>query len=385
MAPTILQYFRSFYYPATHLNPIDLDKNLKRHRCQSADIAQLAEKVISLPQVQDVLSEPLSYDYEPAKRKNEIMENLGFRILAKKQLFGHGSIPYYSVSEHPDLQGWIIKAGGYRIPSDMLMQGMMSDRNEMTLFTAFESFLRLEMNERIRKKAKSLGIDLAVPKEYAIPYPHPKPGDVSRRYFIISEKLNILSVEDTVRKIVNMAPQEQIDLAKKISHLIKKVGFADSTFDNIRFTTDGKLAIVDTEPAGLFIAKNDRIHPKSHSVEKCARIGLWILKTITNNEKLAPFSKEVDNHYQKSLKELSITKITISVLCPLIPLVFLVMAAVNHFRIQQMGEQIIKLNKKFHQEHVVKDADFEPARHQFLSSTKWLRDHYFLAIEGVPF
>lgn len=393
MVPSVGTYLRSFYSPSTYLPPVDLEQSLQAHRYPLPEVVQRAQQVASLPGVQSVLSEPLSFQPDEIQRKNRVLTDRQFQILARKPILRAGLppelIPFYSVSEHPDLPGWIVKAAGYRVPQDQVLIGLQNDHNEIGRFTKFDSLLRLTMNQRIRQVAQEEKIDVVVPEEYAVAYSHPEPGDVSREYFVISKKINLTSEAETIARIAAMGREEQIALAAKVSRLVQKIGFADASFDNMRFTVDGKLALIDTEPAGLLTATIDPLYTKGHSVEKCARLGLFTLKVVADRAGLKTFSEEVDRHYQRSLKEISITRIVLSILCPLIPVVLLVIAVVNQIRALKMAQQILNRDADFNTTHgldaLMRPQVFQEESRKHQAATKPLRERYFSAIEGIPF
>ncbi len=394
MVPSVGDYFRSFYYPSTHLSSIDLDQSITQHSCPHPNVVEVAQRLVALPGVQKVLSDPFSFQPDEITRRNKVLQDQKFQILAQKSIIeiDPEMIHFYGVSEHPDLPGWVIKAAGHRVPQDQMVLGLINDHGEMNQFTAFESLLRLTMNQRIRQVARDLEIDLVVPDEYAVPYLDPGAGDASRRYFVISKKLPLKSKNEPVSHISGMSSGDQRELARKISLLIKNIGFADASFDNIRFTEDGRLAFIDTEPAGLLVAKGDPLHTKGHSVEKCARIGLFKFKTSADQRRLDGVSQEVDRHYQKSLKEVSITRIVLSIICPLIPLVLLVIAVVNKIRIGKIVQQIFDERKRFRspQASLMTLGGFDVQQLQLACQTqqvqpKPLRERYCSAIEGVVF
>lgn len=379
--PSIGKCFRSFYYPTTFLPPIDLEKNLLHQACPEDNTIQAAQKVVSLPGVQEILSHPLKSRVSEIMLRNKTLQDHGFRILSTKPL-GSKEVPYYNVIEHDDLPGWIIKASGYRTSQSHITTGRSNEYNEISHFTIFDSLLRLRMNQRIRDVAKKIGIDVAVPDEYAVPYPKPEPGDVSRRYFIISQKLNVQTETETITKIIRMNKKEQTQLARKIALLIKNIGFADPGFNNIRLLSDGRIAIIDTEPAGLLVAKEDSSQIRGSSVEKCARIGLSFLNTITASaDRLNPFFKEINKHYKKSLNEMSVKRIVLSIFCPLVPLVFLVIAVVDRIRIGRIVRQLLEEARKF---NLIKNPPTDEVL-KFQSQTKVILDSYYASIEGIPF
>jgi len=386
MIPSVCDYFRSFYYSNTYMDPVDLDQDLPtKYACPDDNVRQMAQRTMSSPEVQKLFSDPLSFERPVIDQKNAVLERNGFQILGQKA--ANGTVfPFYNVAESPDLPGWVLKATGDRVPKDLLLATLVNDQHEVIRFSSYESLLRLKMNQRLREECN----DVFIPKEYAIPYSdHVHSGsDISRSYFIISEKLDVLSHEETVQAVKRMSNEKQVQLAQRIVPIVKK-GYADAGFPNIRLTRNGALAIVDTEPVGLFVYKNDPDVKRGHTVEKCARVGLFMLKTYAAQMGLYAFSKEVDRHYQASLSDYSVTKIILSILCPLIPLVLLIIAVINTQWIGQVADEIAEKGIQFGTSNTL-TALLNPQRFQeemkkYIMETRVLQEQYNSAIDGVPF
>ena len=134
MTPRFLDFFKSCYYSNTYIPPVDLsDEKLSEQMFGDKDqnIATKAQQLISTQEVQGVLSSPLNYDPDEVKKKNAILEKHGFKLLSSKQILKPGGvmerIPFYSVVEHDQLPGWVIKSGATRIPKDQPLIPPMND------------------------------------------------------------------------------------------------------------------------------------------------------------------------------------------------------------------------------------------------------------------
>ena len=350
MTLTFTDFFKSCYYSNTYVPPVDLsDEALSKHLLDPVEdkVALKAQELISNEDVRAVLSEPLSYDPDEVKEKNAVLQQHGFKLLSSKPLLDvQQTISFYSVIEHDDLPGHVIKSGAARIPEDQLLMGPMNDKNEMAFFTKEESILRIEMANRVAKIASESNIEVVIPQKKLVAYSNLDGiEEVTKKYCVVCEKINILSVNETVETIKNMDADCQKEVARKISTIVQKAGLVDASFDNIRLTPEGKLAFIDTEPAGLMVAKkpgiwNKHFGAKGASVEKCARIGLYTLMhqtskavrgtaTLLYNDGLQvesgleAFREQVKSDYEKvSSPKLSKWKITLSVFSlGLIPLV----------------------------------------------------------------
>jgi hypothetical protein len=182
----------------------------------------------------------------------------------------------------------VIKAGGVRLKDDDFLVPLQNKYLEAVFPTKEDGILRIAMAKRISEVAKNLGIELVVPEKKFVRYAEVKAdAKVTEKYCVISQKLDVLSKLETVAKIKEMGSDEQKALAKNISRLVKEAGLVDASFDNIRFTKDGKLAIIDTEPFGLMTVKKtdfwSRLFPTQYaSLEKCARVGMHILQHVSS-------------------------------------------------------------------------------------------------------
>jgi len=338
ITPSIWSYGRSFFTPQTRFAPVDLEKNLEagKYQCPEAQLIETAQRIVGSEAVQQVFVERLDYDPATFQQKNQVLENHGFTLLSKKPQITPGGFvehPYYNVSEHPELGGWILKTGANRIPEHSLLLSIMNDQNEMAHFNQHESLLRLEMGEKLREAAQKHGIDLVVPKEYAIPFANPErfdPNgiDVTKRYFIVSEKIDVLSVDETVEALkADEALQKKF--AADVIKLVQETGYCDTSIDNIRLTRDHKIAVLDTEPVGVLTKSGDTVHPKAGSLEKHTRVGLC---NFVANAKIKglPIAKAMANEsYNEALNTLSITRIALGVLSVLVPLAILLTSVYN--------------------------------------------------------
>lgn len=397
--------------------------------------ANIAEELISNAEVRKVLSEPLVYDPAQIVEKNKVLKNNYFKLLSSKSLIGVGGtqrIPFYSVIEHNSLIGWVIKSGATRIPEGQILTGPANDKNEMAIFTKEESLLRIEMAKRIQKIAKESNIDIVLPKKKLVEYKNSeKITEPARKYCVICEKLSILSVEDTVQTIKDMDGDHQKEIARKLATLVKKVGFVDATFDNIRFTFDRKLCFIDTEPAGLMVAKkpglrNKLFGPQGASVEKCARIGLYTLLTQSTKmgrgtaesfeeaqlpeAGLETFHNEIKREYEQSTKpKLSKWKITLSIFSlGLIPLINVIVALVRtklakrvFERLRDMDTKQMERSREYLTDKIGRPSSAQDMMRkvleasQTLANESFVKEHHknrmpiakelFNLVEGVPY
>ncbi len=323
--PSTWDFAKSFFYQNTYTPPVDLsDAGLKPHLLANVDpeTAQAAQKVLSAPDVRKMFSKPLSYDSCNVYFHISALEDNGFTTLSTKPSTNSDKQhPFYNVVEHKDVPGYVIKSGADRIPTDQYIMGPNNPHlDELSHFTAEDSLMRIAMAARIQRVSQEYNLGVHVPKKYVVQLPESdsetKP---TRKYCVLSEKVDIPSPDQTMKNIVGMDKEAQRQLARRISTLVTKVGMADATFENIRVDSKGKITVIDTEPAGLMVAKQSEhknwfFYSKGHSVEKCARIGLYSLAYSAKAKELDTFSKVVHEEYSKvSSPKLSMWKITLAV------------------------------------------------------------------------
>jgi|GEM_PF-4030293 len=323
-----LKIFRSYYYKNTYLNEVDLEKSLQDHRCPDKDLVDRIKGLIT-PEVQNVLSKPLSYETAKVKKMNATLEKAGFNPISVKCLTEGKLVSFPNVLSHDQLPNFLIKSCAIRVPDDIHIKGPINDKGEESLFGPNEGLLRLEMNDRITRIAKKLDIDLVVPKEYAIEFDNPVSNSLNHRYFIICEKLDLQSQEEMAKSIKKMSKSDQVELGRKIKLLIKEIGIVDATFGNIRFTKNGRLAFIDTEPAGLLIGKKSKFRNRGHSIEKCARIGLYRFSRECKHFGLKFLAHDFNKEYKKSLKEVSYKRVILSAVSPSIPWSLLFLSSIK--------------------------------------------------------
>lgn len=277
----------------------------------------------------------------------------------------------------------MIKSSYSRTHYDAL-PGSVNDRKEQNLFTPYDSLIRVFMNQRLRQVAKQMKLDIVVPDEFVVPFENTN-SDFSKSSFIISKKINVLSPEESAKFLYNKRIDEQLEIANSLCNFIIKSGYADASFDNIRFTKDGKLAIVDTEPLGLIVDQNDPDRKKGYSIEKCARIGLYNLRESEFLYGLTTFSEEVNYFYQRSFNVYSLKKIALSVCCPIIPISILFLSVISRIKIERQVRRWLEIYVKFILQHI-KDQpsiQFQKALNQYEVQVKSIKEKYFSMIDGI--
>jgi len=151
---------------------------------------------------------------------------IAFKNRDKKTLQALGCTLYGTtydniVAEHKDIPGW-------------LMKGPKRDFRDRG-----RNLKRVEYGHFMRKVARGFP-DFVVPQEYLYHYPDATYNLNNANYCVISEKLSL-----DKRHLGTLKPTQ----IQNIQRFMHKVGFWDANIkDNIRITTDGKIAFIDTEP-----------------------------------------------------------------------------------------------------------------------------------------
>lgn len=419
ISPTFTDFFKSMYYSNTFLPPVDLSEQaLSQHMLEAEDkiAAATAQAVISIPEVQAILSEPLEDDLATIEKNNIILQKYGFKILSNKligltPISGHlvnQTNPFYSVMENANLPGWVIKSGARRVPKDLPNVVLNNDLNEVAFFTKEESLLRIAMAARIAKVARELVIDVVVPKKKLVAYMNLQGvTDVTKKYCIVAEKIDCLSKNQTIQAIKKMNNERQRCLADDISLIIQHAGLVEASFETIRLNSEGKLVFLSTKPGSLLVAK--KAGAKSSSLEKCARIGLCTLMTQTSTPimgtALNAFHKQIEYDYKQMAPSLAKWKIALCVLSlGLIPLITAIIALVRTQFAKQALEKLQTIAKSNNQrvaQYVSQKAGPLPTQEKPQTAMQGLRNENFIKdfskqqasitkkyltyIEGVPY
>jgi hypothetical protein len=349
-------YYANTYLPRVQRTGAALSPYLIENTDPDYGIAQKAQEVLSLREVQALLTNMAAQDIELMKAHNVELKELKFNPLGQcsisDSLGKMQRVPFHSVVEHEEIPGWVIKCGA--TPRDRIST-LTNDQNEYSVWMERgEHILSVVMSKHISEVAKREKIDLLLPTQHLVRYTFaknslPNNSDIMDRHFVIAQELQTLDEEKTLQIIGKMPQEKQKVLANQISKLVTKAGLAEASFATIRLTTAGELTLLSTEPVGVMVAANSMIQPSS--VEKCGRIGLHRLirstKTFCDKHKedgkaLEPFFGKLQEEYTKiSTPKLSKWKIALSFVIFLIPLVYAIVAWIKRRRIAKL---IYKLN-----------------------------------------
>jgi hypothetical protein len=415
--------FKARYYKDnTYLTPSPLtDTALAPYLLSAIDseLATKVQKLISKPGLAEILSEPSSSEVEEIRANNAILESHGFTVIGRVPFCSpKDGVRWHSAIEHPELPGWIIKCGSTRVLSNEFRVGGKSSLNEYPLFHPEDHISRVLMAAHISRVAIKEGIALRVPRQYLIPYPHPitypnqdeRNHSIVRKYFVICEKLEVFTEQDTLNAIGEKPPEVQRELARKISTIVTKVGLAGASFKTIRLTEEGHLAVLNTKPRGLGVAEKPRIEegPRGWnldaflfggrtSIEKCGRIGLYSLNEQLCHYKIAmeykgewrlgPFYAQlIEDEKKISPPKFSKWKIALSGVIFLIPLWNAIMAYIKLRRMKQVAKKLIALESQrdclLQQKLQLSDVD---VLNKIDGDKELLLNKFFSYLDGVPF
>jgi hypothetical protein len=340
---------------------------------QKKHLPQLTDRITRLfceVDVAQIFKAPFAYDEDTIQKNIQVLQKGGFTFLSQRFTRSHHPLPHYSALEHPSLDGWVIKPCGKRVPDSTFVFGPTNQYMEMAYFTDEDGLYRIPMRQRIQRIAKEENIPVILPKKYYVKIPFSTEEDPKKSYFIIAEKIPVLSAEESIDAIKKMSPSQQTTLAFQICRLIQLSGFLDASMSNIRLTKEGRLAIIDTEPAGfLRDCGNIPFFPWNRyghhgTLEKSGRIGMHRLREefiagaksaqmgLEFNDALAgltPFKEMVDEMISRddSLKPNLLSKCICLLSLGLFPLVWAILSFVKATLLSWLYEKHDQIRLKY--------------------------------------
>lgn len=225
-----------------------------------------------------------------------------------------------------DAPNWIIR-GSRNVTSYSLIQ-------DAPMGPGSSKTLRVVMNHRLKKEVQDKKLNVIIPDEYLVDAPEPNRKNNSKvnckDFFVVSEKLDILSYDDTIKELRLFEPKKQKEIANTICRLIYHSGFMDAHMSNIVLTRDKRLAIVDTEGQSLFHDTTENYSPISLSNARI--VGLEEFISRSKESGLPDVFTQTAKKYlffARVMKVVKIATIFFSIVCPLIPLVVLVCSVIS--------------------------------------------------------
>ena len=135
------------------------------------------------------------------------------------------------IAIHPDHPEWIIKA--------------VPPQHSHRVFAKAINVGRVRSAQHIAQVIEKYHLrHIIVPQKYLYHLPGTPYKLTDHNYLVVAQKLDLVD-DKLVPLMWDLLNVEQED---ELAKVIKKVGYFDVSEDNICFTTDGKIAFIDTEP-----------------------------------------------------------------------------------------------------------------------------------------
>jgi len=152
------------------------------------------------------------------------------------------------------------------------------------------STLRAPMAHLIQETITYYGLfNIVVPKKGIIPVVNNvdrlnlDQSGINDAFLTVVQKLDLVeNIFEAFGTLRNLSEENQEEFARQACLVPEKTGLGDYTWTNLKFTTDGKLAIVDTEPlmGELFVDRFGTGYERCsqlariYTLKKCAKQGL---------------------------------------------------------------------------------------------------------------
>jgi hypothetical protein len=327
LMPSYCDIFSSYYRTHTYLPLLDLQAELPTYACPDSSVVAEAQRITSLPGIQEALSAPMPTPLEVVGR-NAAFTTHGFTLLMPSR--NPNDPNCYLLSEHPDLSGWWINACGHNIRMNFgrIKWERISSVKDFQ-FNGIPDYSQLHncaMSRRIKEKAAELGINsIHVPDIYAVPYANTLQGDndPSHNYFTITSKLPV-PTQHLTTALGSKTTGERTNLAEDICRLTRAVGMNN---ERMGLAEDGNLFTYLDSPISLF-----RNNSGEHvwSIEQCARSRLERFKHTMIRDGFQEMADVAERHLQEMDAEWNTFFIWLSVFIPIIPLAYLIKALFDY-------------------------------------------------------
>ena len=220
-------FFKAHYYDNHFLAPVDLDKVTQKTilgKPKYQAVSTAAQKLVQDPEIQKAMAQPFTLEEKINKQRDALFKDKKFTACANNVIGGN----FTGVLGHPNLPDWFIKTCGGRfdevdVDAPQQIQTLTSQHGEANQVSTYESMLRIPMRKHLKAVAKEKGVmgkkegfNFVLPKEKYLPMPNAAPnGTFGSRFCILSQKLDILSQEETVAAIEAMSDEDQKSLAQR--------------------------------------------------------------------------------------------------------------------------------------------------------------------------
>ncbi len=178
---------------------------------------------------------------------------------------------------------------------DLLIKYMPSNSKKMGLFTTNRNVGRVTFADQIAHLIDKYHMEqVVVPQKWLYHIPGAKQDLSDANYLVIAQRLDILDDDANTLQWRGI----NVDQEDEVRTIIKEIGFHDVRPENLCFTTDRKIAFIDTEPRWTPLLRNGIFR----SIRK---------KLLGNkgeerfNELLEQMSREADEFYAAEIEQLS--------------------------------------------------------------------------------
>ncbi|MCC5832438.1 MAG: hypothetical protein JJU12_05275 [Chlamydiales bacterium] len=220
-------------------------------------------------------------------------EKHGFRVLKAFDTL---------VLEHKNLPGYLIKAA---MASRVFYRNLVKHPYYEEVPLQHTNLLRAK--GRAHYDGKSTDTMFTFPKEYLYTYQDPTDKELHRRFFAISEKVDVFNPEESIEKVKRLKPNKQIEIAKRVCKFIKKTGFTDMHDGNLLLRKDLQewtFCLIDLEPLGLFIEANEPNKESLASHEELVFEGLICFRDFyCRKNGLTEMAHHVDHQIERFVED----------------------------------------------------------------------------------
>jgi hypothetical protein len=182
---------------------------------------------------------------------------IGKTVLLKYVFNEKGFVPITnSVFTHDSLPGWILKG----------------QHNISYIKRDFDHLLRPVMAKKMQEVIRVHNLDIAIPEKRYVPsFFSSSTAKKQESYYILVEQFDCITQKEMANYFLSLEAVEIRHIARTLALFIAHTGYQDLHTGNIRFSKEGKLCILDTEPWGMLVeVDNEKPHnqtKKAKSVE----------------------------------------------------------------------------------------------------------------------
>lgn len=352
--------FKSFYYIPDGIAWAAWNPQLHHRKSETANetvsIPQAAQRYAPSDEVNKRLNQLITQEVysQLISKKLDIpfLEKRGFRVIKDT-----GTRVFF----HQDYKDWLIKVGvsstrSLPMASSVKCLSTPAEKRE-TVYKPIRNInlLRAPGREFFKNQLRDANVAdplFHFPKERIYTCPHAEPGAKHhQKYFSISQRQKTYSPGETVAILKNFSETKQRETAQKFIQFIMLTRIHDNTPGNLVLRKDLKhvcFEVLDSEPIGVLMDSDDKgdhlFEPKEHILHAlitfrdhyCRANGLIYMAEVADRaiihylEKNPDISVDLEQKFIDALPATTcqqveyVSLILASILCPLLPLAFLV-------------------------------------------------------------